>query len=888
MMTQLRTQLVRAIGLFRKRGREAEMMNEFQQHLDRLTERKIAAGMSPGEARNAARREFGGVEQIREIARDERVWMWPEQLWKDFRFAVRQLRKSPAFTFVAILTLALGIGANVALFSVVNAVLLRPLAYPAPERLVSISSTSSKNEIGKTAVSYPDFNDWRQQAQSFESIAGFVDSSAVLGGNAGEPERLVTAGVFGDYFAVLGVEPALGRRFLPDENAEGKNRVTILSHAFWQRRFGGDAAIVGQQISLNGNPFLVVGVMPAGLEHPIAQAARSVELWLPVGVVERMRTSRRNNFIQVIGRLKPNVTLETARAEMKTIAAGLAQQYPETNTGWSVAVDSLHETLTAEVRPALLVLSGAVAFLLLIACANVANLLLARATTRQREMAVRAALGASRGRIVRQLLTENVLLSLTAGAAGLLLASWGTSALLALSPGDIPRLASVHLDAQVLLFAVGLSVVTGILFGLAPALTVTKLNLNDTLKQGGRSASAGATGRPLRSALTVAQIALSLMLLVGAGLLIRSFLRLQEVKPGFNPSNLLAAELALPPTKYAENQQVVQFYDQLLARLAEQPAIKGAALTTTLPLAESGEQITFYVEGRPVVRTERLADAETRVVSPDYFRTMEIPLRRGRLLTDQDTSAAPRAIVINETLARKYFANEEPLGKRITFTNPEALDTQWWTIVGIVGDVRQISLQAEPYAQAYRSYRQVPKRAMTVILRTEGDPLAMLGTLREQVWSFDRQQPLANARSVEQVLARSIAQPRFNMFLIAVLAGVALVLAAVGIYGVISYSVTQRTHEIGIRMALGATASNVLRLIVSHGMVLAGAGLAMGVLGALAATQVMSTLLYGVTATDPVTYVALVLLLGVIAMIASVIPALRATKVDPVVALRHD
>jgi putative ABC transport system permease protein len=446
-------------------------------------------------------------------------------------------------------SLALGIGASTAIFSVVNAVLLRPLPYPAPERLMWISAFSAKKQIDKMVVSYPDFHDWRQQAQSFESIAGFVDSTAVLGGNTGEPERLVAAGVLGDFFAVLGIEPVLGRKFVPAENEVANSRVTILSHALWQRRFGGDPAIVGGQITLNGNAYTVVGVMPAGLRDPAAHTAgRPVELWLPVGVVEKMRTSRRNNFISVIGRLKPGVSVEAAGAELKAIAAGLEQQYPDTNTGWSVAVDPLHERLTADVRPALLVLSGAVAFLLLIACANVANLLLARATTRQREIAVRAALGASRGQIVRQLLTENVLLSLAAGAAGLLLASWGISALLALSPGNIPRLDTVRLDAQVLMFTIAVSLVTGLLFGLAPALAVSKLNLNDTLKEAGRSASAGAGGRRLRNVLTVAQIALSLMLLAGAGLLIRSFIRLQDVTPGFNPNNLLAAELSLPPT----------------------------------------------------------------------------------------------------------------------------------------------------------------------------------------------------------------------------------------------------------------------------------------------------------------------------------------------------
>jgi len=806
----------------------------------------------------------------------------------ELRFALRQLRKSPAFTFIAILTLALGIGANTAIFSVVNAVILRPLPYQAPEQLVWIWETSPKNEIEEEPLSFPNFNDFRQQAQSFEAVGAFTGAAPILSGADGEPERLTGAAVVGDFFSVLGVEPVLGRKFVPEENEDGKNRVAILSHAFWQRRFGADPGLVGQQIQLNGNQYTVVGVMPPTFQDAVAAARRPVELWMPLAVTERMRSARRSDFLSVIARLKPSLTVEQARAELKGIASRLEQQYPDTNTNWSVIVEPLHETLTGNVRPALLILLGAVAFLLLIACANVANLLLARASARQREIAVRSALGASRARIIRQLLTENMLLSLAGGVAGLFIAWWGTRALLALSPGNIPRLSSVGLDPQVLLFTLLVSLVTGVLFGLAPALIVSKLNLNQTLKEGGRSSAEGAGGRRLRNGLAVAEVALSLILLVGAGLLIRSFLRLQEVNPGFNPDNLLAAELSLPSAKYAENQQVVNFYDQLLARVAEQPGVSSAALTTSLPLTGGGDILAFSVEGRPVARTDRTPDAEARVVNPDYFRTMEIPLRRGRVLTDQDAPDAPDAVVINEALARKYFAEEDPVGKRITFGDPQAANVEWFNIVGVVGDVRQSTLQAEPYPQVYSAYRQTPRRALTIVLRTAGEPTSMANTLRQQVWSLDRQQPLHNVRTVAQVLAQSIARPRFNTLLITILAGVALVLAAVGIYGVISYSVTQRTHEIGVRMALGASSSNVLRLVVGQGMLLAGMGLAVGVLGAFAVTRIMGTLLYGVSANDPFTYIALVLLLGVIALIASYIPARRAMRVDPVVALRNE
>ena len=807
---------------------------------------------------------------------------------KEIRFALRQLRKSPGFTFIAVLTLALGIGANTAIFSVVNAVLLRPLPYKAPERLISIWEASAKDDIPKEPLSFPNFTDYRAQAQSFDGIGGFTTSSMILSGGDGEPERIIAAPVIGDFFSVLGVEPIIGRKFLPDENEDGKNRVAILSHAFWQRRFGADRNIVGQQITLSGNQYTVVGVMPPVFQDPVPAARRPVEIWAPLAVSEGMRNSRRGDFIQTIARLKPNATIEQARAELLAIAKRLEQQYPDSNTGWVSYAVPLHEEITGNIRPALLVLLGAVAFLLLIACANVANLLLARASARQREIAVRAALGASRGRIIRQLLTENVLLSLAGGVAGLLLAFWGMQALLAISPGNIPRLSTIGIDIQVLVFTIAVSVVTGLLFGLAPAVIVSKLNLNDTLKEGGRSSAEGAGGRRVRNALAIAEIALSLVLLVGAGLLIRSFLRLQEVKPGFNPSNVLTAQLSLPTAKYAENQQVVNFYDQLLERLAQQPGVKSVSLTNGLPMGGGGDFLAFFVEGKPVARTDRVPDAESRTVGPDYFRTLEIALRRGRLLTEQETQDAPRAAVINEALAKKYFPGEDPIGKRITFGNPQAPDATWWNIVGIIADVRQSSLDKDAYPQIFRVYKQNPARAMTVVMRTAGEPTSMANTLRQEVWSLDRQQPLHNVRTLEQVLAESIARPRFNTLLITILAGVALVLAAVGIYGVISYSVTQRTHEIGVRMALGASSSNVLRLVVGHGMFLAGVGLALGVVGAFAVTRIMGSLLYGVSASDPLTYIVLVVTLGIIALIASYIPARRAMRVDPVIALRNE
>jgi putative ABC transport system permease protein len=811
-----------------------------------------------------------------------------ETLWQDLRYGVRTLWKAPGFTAVAVLALALGIGANTAIFSVVNAVLLRPLPYKAPERLGWSWGTSPVNDIKQEVASYPDFNDWRQQSQSFESMGGFSNATPILTSTDGEPERVPGAVVVGDFFSVLGVEPMLGRKFLPEENESGKHRVVILSHGLWQRRFGGDPKIVGQNVTLQGNQFMVVGVMPPQFQHPNPGARQPAQLWLPLEVTNNLLQSRRGDFLSVVGRLKTGISIEQARAELNGIAGRLEQQYPQTNRGWSTLVVPLHERFVGDVRPALLLLLGAVGFLLLIACANVANLLLARSTTRLREIAIRTALGAGRRRIVRQLLTENLALALAGGALGLLFAFWGIDALLALSPGNIPRLEAIGLDRTVLLFTLGISLATGVVFGLLPALSASNPNLNEMLKESGRSATEGGRGGRLRSALAVAEIALSLVLLIGAGLLVRSFMRLQEVQPGFNPEHLLTAELTLPAAKYAENQQVVNFYDQLLAQLAQQPGVQAATLTSALPLGGGGDVLAFAVEGRPQAPTDRTPDAEARVISPDYFRTMQIPLLRGRLLNERDAQDAPLAAVINETLARHYFPGEDALGKRITFGDPQAADPRWQTIVGIVADVRQSGLNEEPYAQIYRSYRQAPRRAATVVIRTAGAPLEAVGALRQQVWALDRQQPLYNVRTAAQVLADSIARPRFNTLLITIFAAVALALATVGIYGVISYTVTQRTHEIGIRMALGARPFDVFKMVVGQGLRLALIGVGLGLVASFAVMRLLASLLYGVRPTDLVTFAGVSGLLTMIVLVACYIPARRATKVDPMVALRYE
>ena len=598
----------------------------------------------------------------------------------DLRYALRVLFKSPGFTLVTVFALALGIGANSAIFSVVRAVLLSPLPYRAPQELVWIWGTSPQNEIKQETASYPDFKDWKEQAQSFSGMTAFTISSAVLGNAEGEPERVQAGLAVGDLFGVLGVDPIRGWRLLPEENVAGKDNVVLLSHSLWQRRFGGDARIVGQQILVSGKPRTVVGVLPRDFEDPNPGERRHIALWVPLTITDQMRESRRGDFLCTIARLKPGVSLGQAQAAMQTLAARLAQQYPDTNSGWNTIVQPLHETMTGDVRPALLVLTGAVGFLLLIACANVANLVLARASARQREIAIRAALGASRVRVVRQLLTENLVLSLAGGALGLLLAYWGLDALLALDPGNIPRLETVAIDPSILFFTLGLSLATGLIFGLAPAIILSKPRLNDSLKEGGRGMGEGAAGRRLRSGLAVAEIALSLVLLVGAGLLIRSFIELERVKPGFAPEHVLTAQLSLPSASYGEEPQMAAFYEQLLALIAPQRGIEAVAVTSALPLGGGNDYLAFTIEGKIPTPNERQPDAESRAVSPDYFRALHIPLRRGRLIDARDGKDAPAVVVISETLARSYFGKHDPLGKRITFGDPLGKEPRWQTV----------------------------------------------------------------------------------------------------------------------------------------------------------------------------------------------------------------
>ncbi|MGB7921787.1 MAG: ABC transporter permease [Pyrinomonadaceae bacterium] len=806
-------------------------------------------------------------------------------LFQDIRYGARMLWKSPGFTVVAIFTLALGIGANSAIFSVVNAVLLRPLPFKNPGALVKVNGELRKQGVDKEPLSYPDFVDLKAQVQSLEHVTAYNQASGALTGE-GEPERLRGVNVSAELFPLLGVEPVVGRAFAAEDDRPESAPVVLLGHGLWQRRFGADPKVVGREIMLNGRSTTVLGIMPPDFNFPVQGLPR--DYWSPLAPsVGKRATERGSHYLNVIGRLKQGFTLAQSAAETQSIAARLAGQYPETNTSFGINVDSAHEEIVRDVKPALLVLLGAVGFVLLIACANVANLLLARATARTKEIAIRTALGASRLRVLRQLLTESVLLSLVGGSLGLLIAVWGVDLLMSVSPADIPRVKEIGLDARALGFTLAVSVVTGLIFGLAPALQASKLDLNETLKEGGRGSTEGLRRNRVRSLLVISEIALSLVLLVSAGLLTKSFMRLLNVNPGFNPDNVLTVGVALPPAKYTEEAQQSAFFRETLERLKNSPGIVSAAAVFPLPLSGSNRINTFQIAGRPVPAHGEEPEAHDRVTTPDYFQAMGIPVIKGRVFTERDGADAPPVIVVNESFARRFFPDEDPLGKRIIMDaeqNPKGNE-----IVGVVGDVRHRALDAEGGAELYFSYLQMPERSMALVIRAQAvDPMSVASSIRGVVQQVDKDQPLSNIQTMNQLLADSVARRRFNMLLLGIFSAVALLLAAVGIFGVMNYSVSQRTHEIGIRMALGAQAGDVLRMVVGQGMILALIGVAAGLIAAFALTRVMSNLLFGVSATDPLTFVGVSLLLAAIALVACYIPARRATKVDPMVALRYE
>jgi putative ABC transport system permease protein len=877
--------------------REAEIVEELAQHLDDRYEQALQGGATKEEAYQAALLELTESDLMtQELRRVERP-VWQEtivpgargrtnmlgDLWQDLRYGLRMLLKSPGFTIVAVIALALGIGANSAIFSVVNTVLLRPLPYKAPERLVMVWEDDTKDGHPRDTPAAANYIDWRDQNQVFEGMSAIADVSFNLTGS-GEPERISGRRVSANLFSLLGVEPQLGRAFTPEEDQPSAARVAIMSHGLWQRRFGSDAKIIGQSLTLNGQSVTVVGVMPPHFQFP----SREDELWIPIAFTSQEAANRGRHYLQVVARMKPGVTLQQAQAEMNTIAARLQQQYPNSNTGLGATVVSLHEQLVGDIKPALLVLLGAVGFVLLIACANVANLLLARAAGRQKEIALRVALGASRSRLIRQFLTESLLLAALGGVVGLLLSLWGVSLLKAFIPQNISQFKDIAIDAKVLGFTLLISLLTGLIFGLAPAAQTSSFNLNETLKEGGRDSVAGSRGNRIRGMLVIAEVAVSLILLIGAGLLINSFLRLRSVDPGFSADKLLTMRIVLPTLKYPDQARRTAFYTELVQRIESLPGVQSAAVTNWIPLVSQGDSQGISIEGRPEPAPGQGPVVVTRVVSPNYFRTMDIQLLQGRQFNEQDRADAPGVVVISETMARSLWAGEDPIGKRLK-VGALSSPTQWLTIVGVVKDVRQFQLNAEPKPQMYMPYEQptffVPSH---LVIRTNVEPLSLASAVRGAVWGIDKDQPVSNISTMEDVLSESVARQRFSMLLLAIFAAVALVLAAVGLYGVMSYSVAQRTHEIGIRMALGAQRSDVLKMVVGQGLKLVLIGVVLGLVASFVLTRVMTSLLYGVSATDPTTFLSISLVLISVAMLASYLPARRATKVDPMIALRYE
>jgi putative ABC transport system permease protein len=796
-------------------------------------------------------------------------------LWQDVRYGLRTLLRRPGFAAVAILTLALGIGANTAIFSVVNAVLLRPLPYKDAERLVAVYETTGGNHE-RDFISYPNLQDYREQSKSFEDFATFVPQSVNLTGMA-EPDRVRGGFVNSGFFRIFGLQPALGRVFQAPEDEPGSARVAVVNYAAWQKRFGGDPKLLGRTLTLNGEPYTVVGIMPESFRFEQDE----VEVWLPAQYWPNYVIKRSVPDANVMARLKPGVPLAAAQSEMQGIAARLAQVYPEDNRGRGITLVPLHELIVEDIKPALLVLLGAVGFILLITCANIANLLLARGAARQKEMAVRAALGAGRLRLLRQLLTETLLLSLCGGGLGLLLSLWGVDGLLALSPGPLPGAQNVRLDLNVLLFTLAISAATGLLFGIAPALQLSKPDLYHTLKEAGRSVGEGGGRQRLRGLFVVSQVALSLVLLVGAGLLINSFYRLLRVQPGFAPENLLTMEYRLPKNKYPKPEQQWEFHRQMVEHVRAVAGVQSAAIVRGLPFSGNGGAQTFTLPDRPAPAKGQEPKAMFNTAGVGYFETIGIPLVKGRTFNEHDAADTPPIIVINQTMARQYWPDADPIGQQVHFVDVNLTAT----VVGIVGDAKQYELNERPQPQIYDCYSQDPNIFGTLVVRTQVEPLSLAPAVKQAVWAVDREQPVWKVRTEEYLLNNNVAGRRFVLSLMLGFAGLALLLTALGLYGVMAYTVTQRTHEIGVRMALGAQPSDVLKLVLKQGLVLALVGIAAGLVGAFFVTRFLSTLLFGVSALDPLTFAAVAL---VVTLVACYIPARRATKVDPMIALRYE
>jgi predicted permease len=871
----LRAWFLRLVGLFGKDRRERELVAEMESHLRLHIEDNLRAGMNTEAARRNALLKLGGLEQTKENYRDRHGLPVLETLWQDIRFASRMLRQNPGFTSVAVLTLALGIGANTAIFSVINGVLLNPLPYKNPQQLV----------VSKENDSLLNVMDIQRQMRAF-SQGGGINTEAMDYTGGAEPVQVHAGLVDAGFLETLGVQPMLGRIFSPEEDVQGGPRLAVISYPFWQNYLGGDPRALGKTLPLSGNSYTVIGVTPASFAPPVEHADVFVSLWVGYPAAAAYRGV---HFMHTYWRLKPGVTLAQAQTDMAAIDRRLAEQYPAEEKERKTQLIPLHEWLVGDVRLALLVLFGAVGLVLLIACANFASLLMARAIAHRQELVIRAALGAGRGRLIRKTLTESALLSLLGGAAGLLLAQWGTSMLLALRPEKLAQLSGIQMDTRVLVFVLVVSVLTGIVFGMAPAWVASHADVTEALKERGRSTTASAMGHRLRKILVTSELALALVLLVGAGLLIKGFSRLRSMNPGFDPANVLTMYLQLPETRYGEIPKQTQFRREVLARLNSLPDLQ-AAMVTDIPLGGNYLDHSFVIDGRPPVAVGGEPDVQTLSVMGDYFRVMQIPLRAGREFTPLDREGQPLVAIVNEEMVREFFPQENPIGERIRWAR-ETGPPRWMTVIGVVGDVKHSGLNQPTDPAVYTPFSQSDedwRRWMSLAIRTRGTSPALIEEVKKQIWSVDSQIPVSDVHTMDDLMAVSLAQQRFNMLLLGLFAALALILAAVGIYGAMAYAVSQRTHEIGIRTALGAQRRDVLRLVMRDGAKIALFGIVSGIAGALVLTRLMASLLFAVKPTDPETFACVATLLALVALAACYIPARRAMRVDPMVALRYE
>lgn len=815
-----------------------------------------------------------------------------QKVLSDLRYGVRALRKTPGFTAVIVLAMILGIGANTAIFSVVNAILLRPLPYKDPDRLVLIRNNFVKQGLESVWLSPAEYLDIKKQNQVFGDVAAFKTVNYNLTEN-GEPERIEGLRVSASLFPLLGVVPLRGRVFSPEEDQAGNDNVVVISHGLWQRRFGSDPNVLSKTLLLSGKRFTIIGVTAADFRFPltnvaIGQPAFRANVWTPLTFDAAALADRGSRDLNVIARLKPNASVAQSQADLNTIATRLEQQYPDNyveNMGFAMSSIALQEQVTGKIKPALLLLFSAAAFVLLIACANVAGLLLARAIRRRKEVAIRIALGAGRWDLSRQLLTETALLAIVGGTIGLFVSVWIVRLLLVFGPENIPRVDEIGVDVRMLLFTLIASLVTALLLSLVPALQLSKPDLNRTLKEGGEKTSIGFQSARVFNLLVIGEVAVAFVLLVGTGLMIKSFRQLSQIDPGFNRQNLLTMQLSLPSSKYPEATDVGAFYSRLVGELKSVPGIQSIGAIDALPLSGRRSDLSFVIEGRMPGPGDKLPDEEQRTVSADYFRTMTIPITKGRGLTESDRAGALMVVVINEALARKYFPNEDPLGKRIAFDGtPDK--PNWREIVGVVGSVRNFGLDLDPKPEFYLPLEQYPTNTMTLVARTDSNPTGITGSVRSTITSLDPNLPLFNIKTMEEVISASVSHQMLTVRLLSFFSVLALLLASLGVYGVMAYSVAQRTHEIGIRMALGAPPRNVLKLVLKEGMLLVAIGVLVGLLGAFIVTRMVTTLLFNVSATDATTFAVIILLLGAVSLVATLVPAWRAAKVSPLIALR--